>query len=83
MVHSAPPLFLCKESITLTVDCQDVLRIGRIVFEFLPQPRNVHVNGSSHRRFGVSPDFLQEFIASDNLAIRFDQMLKEPALALR
>src|SRR3954468_11527127 len=42
------------EFIAETVDGQDVLGRFRVV-DFLPQPRDVHIDGARHRRLIVAP----------------------------
>ena len=55
----APP-FLWSEAVSPSERGQDVARIGRIVFDFAPQPGDMRINGPAADRGAGAPHFAQE-----------------------
>jgi hypothetical protein len=57
-VVNSPPNYLHGKPIALTVYGDDEAGIRRIILDLLPQPRDMNVHRTRHRRFGVAPDLL-------------------------
>ena len=53
------------------------LRMARVFFEFLPQPRNVNINRSRRRHRIVAPNCIEKVVAGVNNAAIFDQILQQ------
>ena len=61
----------CK-FITEAVNGLDKLRVSRIFFKFLPQPRDMHIYGAGRRHGVMAPDGLEQHL--QRLKIRLDDI---------
>jgi hypothetical protein len=57
------------------------LRILRIVFDFIPQAKNVNVYGARKGRVPVSPDVLKQSASRNRFAAILDEVAEQPGLA--
>src|SRR5262249_52952508 len=79
---SCVPSLSTGKAVTLAVDCDDVLWIFRIVFDFLTQPRDMNIDGSCQRNGLIAPHFLEQFVAREHDAFPLDEVSEQPAFAL-
>ena len=59
----------------------DVLRLGRILFDLLPQPGDMVINRARDRGAVVSPNFVEQLIACDDFTSTPDQVAQDLKLA--
>src|SRR6266704_6713366 len=71
------------ELVAETVDGDDEPRIGRPVFDLLPELRDVHVDGARQGRGVVVPDGVEELLPRHDLPAVLDEVPQEPHLARR
>src|SRR5437867_9167407 len=74
---------LTDETVTLSVDVDNELRILRIVFHLLPQHGDMYIHGPACRFAAIAPDLDKQFVSRDHLAAPFDQISQQGEFALR
>ena len=65
---------LFDEAIAESVHGNNVLRLGRVGLDFLPQPGDVVVDRARHRGAVVPPDFVEQLIARNDFTPTPDQV---------
>ena len=68
---------LFDEAIAESVKGDDVPRLGRVGFDFLPQPGDVVVNGARNRSAVIPPNVVEQLIARDDLTATPDQVAQD------
>ena len=73
--------YLPDELISEPVHGEDVLRVARVVFELLPQPGDVDVDGPRRRHRVVAPHLVEQLVARQRGAAMLDEVPQQLELA--
>ena len=76
-------MHLFDEAITEPVNRNNVLWIRRILFDLLTQPGDVVVDRARNRGAAVTPNFVEQLIACDNLTSMADEVAQDLKFASR
>src|SRR5215831_15339818 len=68
---------LSVEAISEPGNCDDELRIFWIVFDFVPQPKNVNVHSACQGRVAVSPDVLEQSAPGNRFTAILDEVTEQ------
>src|SRR6185503_5535208 len=74
---------LFDEAIADSMNSNDVLRCGRVFFDFLSQPGDMIINRARNRCAVIPPNFIQQLIARDDLTSMPDQVTQDLKFARR
>ncbi len=72
---------LFDEPVAEAVNGNDVPGLRRVLFDFLPQPRDVVVYRARNRRAVIPPNFVEQLVACDDFAPAPDEVVKNLKLA--
>src|SRR5215208_3374075 len=68
---------LFDEAVADPMNRNDVLRLRRVRFDFLTQPRDMIVDRAGNRTALISPNFVQQLIACDDLTATPNQVAQD------